>query len=94
VKVKPRLWSNNGDTCISAAENDLGIQLQPTFLVAQELASGQLVEILPEYQSAELGIYAIYPSGKFVLSASLLIQRISKTSRLSWIYCDSKRHIL
>ncbi len=67
VKVRPRLWSNNGDSCIAAALRGSGIQLQPTFLVAQELAAGQLVEVLPQYRSAELGIYAVYPSRKFVL---------------------------
>ena len=67
VKVRPRMWSNNGDTCISAALQGAGIQLQPTFLIEQQLASGQLVEILPQYRSVELGIYAVYPSRKFVL---------------------------
>jgi DNA-binding transcriptional LysR family regulator len=67
AKVHPRMWSNNGDTCISAALQGAGIQLQPTFLIEQQLASGQLVEILPQYRSVELGIYAVYPSRKFVL---------------------------
>jgi DNA-binding transcriptional LysR family regulator len=67
VKVRPRMWSNNGDTCIAATVQGAGIQLQPTFLIEQHLASGQLVEILPQYRSLELGIYAVYPSRKFVL---------------------------
>jgi DNA-binding transcriptional LysR family regulator len=67
AKVRPRMWSNNGDTCIAAAVQGAGIQLQPTFLIEQHLASGQLVEILPQYRSVELGIYAVYPSRKFVL---------------------------
>lgn len=67
VKVRPRLWTNNGDTCIAAALQGAGIQLQPTFLIGPQLASGQLVEILPQFRSAELGIYAVYPSRKFVL---------------------------
>lgn len=67
AKVRPRMWSNNGDTCIAAALDGAGIQLQPTFLIEKELASGQLVEVLPQYRCAELGIYAVYPSRKFVL---------------------------
>ncbi|HSV35771.1 MAG TPA: LysR family transcriptional regulator [Ramlibacter sp.] len=67
IKVKPRLWTNNGDTCVAAAARGTGIQLQPTFLVARELAAGRLVELLPEYRSMELGIYAVYPTRKFVL---------------------------
>lgn len=67
VKVRPRIWTNNGDSCVAAAVRGSGIQLQPTFLIAQELASGQLVEVLPSYRSIELGIYAVYPTRKFVL---------------------------
>lgn len=67
VKVRPRIWTNNGDTCVAAALRGSGIQLQPTFLVARELASGELVEVLPDYRSAELGIYAVYPTRKFLL---------------------------
>ncbi len=67
VKVRPHLWSNNGDTCVAACVRGAGIQLQPTFLIESELASGQLVEVLPQYRSMELGIYAVYPTRKFVL---------------------------
>ncbi len=67
VKVRPRMWTNNGDSCVAAALQGSGIQLQPTFLIDEELASRQLVEILPQFRSVELGIYAIYPSRKFVL---------------------------
>lgn len=67
VKVRPRMWTNNGDSCVAAALQGSGIQLQPTFLIDEVLASGQLVEILPQFRSVELGIYAIYPSRKFVL---------------------------
>jgi DNA-binding transcriptional LysR family regulator len=52
---------------ISSAVQGVGILLQPTFLIDKELASGRLVEILPQYRSLELGIYAVYPSRKFVL---------------------------
>lgn len=67
VKVTPRLWSNNGDSCTASAVRGAGIQLQPTFLIANELASGRLVEVLPQYRSIELGIYAVYPTRKFML---------------------------
>jgi len=67
VKISPRFWTNNGDTSVAAAVRGAGIVLQPTFLIADELASGRLVELLPAYRSLELGIYAIYPSRKFVL---------------------------
>ena len=40
--------------------------LQPTFLVGPDLQSGRLVEVLPEYRSIELGVYAVYPTRKHV----------------------------
>ena len=44
-----------------------GIQLQPTFLIDEELRRGSLVEILPRFQVVTLGIYAVYPTRRFVL---------------------------
>ena len=64
VTVRPRLRTNNGDTCRVAALAGLGITQQPGFLVADDLAAGRLVEILPDICSRELGIYAVYPSRK------------------------------
>lgn len=86
VKVRPRLWTNNGDTCIATAVRSAGIQLQPTFLVARELAAGQLVEVLPQYRSLELGIYAVYPTRKFVLPKvrSLLEFLSTKFASVDW----------
>lgn len=66
VKVAPRMRTNSGDTCRAAALQDLGIILQPTFLVGADLARGTLREIMPAYRSIELGIFAVYPSRKFV----------------------------
>jgi DNA-binding transcriptional LysR family regulator len=64
VKVLPRMRTNSGDTCCTAAVRHQGIVLQPSFLVGTHLASGDLVEILPQYRSIDLGIYAVYPSRK------------------------------
>jgi len=66
VKVLPRMRTNSGDTCCAAAVGHQGIVLQPTFLVGRDLASGALVEVLPQYRSMELGVYALYPSRKFL----------------------------
>ena len=66
VKVAPRVRTNSGDTCRAAALQHQGIILQPTFIVGKDLAQGTLREILPAFRSIELGIYAVYPSRKFV----------------------------
>ena len=64
VKVNPRMRSNSGDSCREAALQHQGIVLQPSFLVGAQLDSGALVEVMPQYRSIELGIYAVYPSRK------------------------------
>ena len=58
--------SNNGDTCRAAALAGCGIILQPTFMIAEDLEHGDLVEILRQYKGIELGLYAVYPSRKFL----------------------------
>lgn len=64
VKVLPRMRTNSGDTCCAAAVQHQGIVLQPSFLVGAHLASGALVEVLSQYRSIELGVYAVYPTRK------------------------------
>lgn len=64
VRTHARLYANNGDTCLAAALNGQGIILQPSFLVADDVRAGRLVELMPAYRSIELGIYAVYPTRK------------------------------
>ena len=64
VKTTPRIHTNSGDTCRAAALQHQGIIFQPSFLVADDLYTGDLVEIMPAYKSIELGIYAVYTSRK------------------------------
>jgi DNA-binding transcriptional LysR family regulator len=66
VKTKPFMHTNSGDVCRQGALSDQGFILQPTFLVGEDLKSGALVEVLPEYKSIELGIYVLYPTRKHV----------------------------
>jgi DNA-binding transcriptional LysR family regulator len=62
VKVSPRLFANNGDTCRAAALRGQGVVLQPDFLIGDDLRSGALVEILSGFRTPDLGVYAIYAS--------------------------------
>ena len=66
VKTNPCIHTNNGDTCRAAALANQGIILQPSFLVGDDLAAGTLVELMPEFRSLEMGIYAVYPTRKHV----------------------------
>lgn len=64
VTVRSRLYANSGDTCRAAALEHQGIILQPDFLVWEDLRAGRLKELMPQYRSAELGIYVVYASRK------------------------------
>jgi DNA-binding transcriptional LysR family regulator len=55
---------NNGDMLRLAAISGGGIIWQPRFIVEDDLRAGRLVEVLTNYSTVELGIYAIYPSRK------------------------------
>jgi DNA-binding transcriptional LysR family regulator len=66
VRTRPCIRTNSGDTCRIAALAHQGVVLQPLFLVGDDLAAGRLVELMPEFRSGELGIYAVYPTRKHV----------------------------
>lgn len=64
VQTRPRMRTNNGDTCRAVALAHQGLVLQPDFLVGTDLAEGRLVELLPDCRGPEIGVYAVYPSRK------------------------------
>ena len=64
VKVSGSLRASNGDMAKLAALEGVGLIRQPLFLIGADLRAGRLVEVLADYHSEELGIYAVYPSRK------------------------------
>jgi DNA-binding transcriptional LysR family regulator len=64
VRTHSRIHANNGDTCRAAALAHQGIVMQPDFLVYEDLRSGALVELMPDFSGVELGIFAVYPTRK------------------------------
>ena len=64
VPITGPIRADNGDIIRLAALSGAGILFQPHFIVGADLAAGRLVQLLPEWQSAELGVYAVYPSRK------------------------------
>lgn len=66
VNIKPFMQTNNGDTCLVAALAHQGIVLQPSFIVGDAIRAGDLVEIMPQYKSIELGIYALFPTRQHI----------------------------
>ena len=66
VKVSARMRTNSGDTCRAVAIQSGGVVLQPSFMVGDDLRSGALVELLPQYRAATLDVCAVYPTRKHV----------------------------
>ncbi|MFL6675465.1 MAG: LysR substrate-binding domain-containing protein [Massilia sp.] len=64
VPVSGPIKADNGDILRLAAVAGAGVLFQPQFIVGTDIAAGRLVRILPEWQSGELGVYAVYPSRK------------------------------
>ena len=64
VAISGPIRADNGDIIRLAALSGAGILFQPQFIVDDDLAAGRLVRLLPQWQSAELGVYAVYPSRK------------------------------
>jgi len=61
VKVSGNLVSNSGETLRMAALEGTGIFLAAGFLVADDLETGRLVRLLPDYRPLEFAMNAIYP---------------------------------
>lgn len=62
VAISGSFSTNETTVHLKAALYGGGIALLPDFAAQQPLAKGQLVAILPEYQTETLGIYAIFLS--------------------------------
>lgn len=64
--VRGRLTANNGVALMQATAQGMGISLQPDFLAEPFLARQEVVEILRDFESPPLGIYAVLPSNRYI----------------------------
>ena len=66
IPVQGRVRYNSGNALCSAAIAGLGIAQLPGFYVRKALASGQLIELFPEYKDKQEAIWAVFPSNRNV----------------------------
>ena len=67
AKIHSNVRTNSADFVRDALIAGLGIGLRATWDIGQELKSGELVRILPDYRGANtLAIHAVYPSRDFM----------------------------
>lgn len=68
IRVSGRLRSNNGEVLHHAALDGHGLFQTSELRVREELASGQLVRVLKDYELvSNSAVWAVYPSSKHVL---------------------------
>ena len=91
VPVKGNLVSNNAETLRTFAVEGRGIFLAPSFLIAEEIAQGSLVRLLPDYRPVEFTISAIYANrthlpAKIRLFLDMMAERFAQYRQ--WLNAD------
>jgi DNA-binding transcriptional LysR family regulator len=66
IDVAGPLHSNNAFVLLFACRDGAGISLLPGSVAGADLRAGRLRHVLPGWESAEQGIYAVYPSARFI----------------------------
>jgi DNA-binding transcriptional LysR family regulator len=66
IDVEGPLRSNNAFVLLRACRDELGISLLPETVAGEYLRRGELRRVLPGWVSPEEGIYAVYPSSRFI----------------------------
>jgi DNA-binding transcriptional LysR family regulator len=64
VPIKGRFSTNSGEALRATAVAGMGVLLQPYELVADEIAAGRLVRLLPEYEPPARALHALYASDR------------------------------
>ncbi|MGC7960481.1 LysR substrate-binding domain-containing protein, partial [Salmonella enterica] len=64
VAVGGTISANEVTVLLQAVLAGVGIGHMPAYTVAPLVASGQLVQLLPDYEPLQLGIYGVYASRK------------------------------
>jgi DNA-binding transcriptional LysR family regulator len=66
LEINPRylVSVNESRTFVTAATRGLGIAQLPRFMIRNELESGELIQVLPEWNREPLGLYIVYPPNR------------------------------
>jgi DNA-binding transcriptional LysR family regulator len=66
VRVSGRFLANNGDVLLNLALKDIGVILLPHFIAESDLKTGRLVRLLPDYETQQIPVNAVYPHSRYV----------------------------
>ncbi|MBV8665970.1 MAG: LysR family transcriptional regulator [Burkholderiaceae bacterium] len=70
IPVTNKVVSNNGDLLRQCAIAGMGLLIRPSFTLGDDLASGRLVRLLPEFHLGRMALTMVYPSRR-LLSATV-----------------------
>jgi DNA-binding transcriptional LysR family regulator len=65
VSFRPRLTTDSFYALRSATVRGIGIGLMSTWMLADEIAAGRLVQLAPQWRAAALPVHLIYPPSRF-----------------------------
>ena len=61
IRVNSVIEANNGEMIRDLSLQGIGISYLPDFFVDDDLESGKLIQVLPEFEPDEVGVYAVFP---------------------------------
>jgi len=65
LAISPRMSTDSLYALRSAALQGLGVAIGSAWVLAEDLASGRLIHLTPEWQAAPLPVYLVYPYARF-----------------------------
>lgn len=79
VPINPRIETNDSICLRDCALGGAGVALLPMYVVAPQIESGSLVQVLSEWEVAEIPILAIYPANRHIApKVKLFVDLLSK----------------
>lgn len=79
VKTRGALTTNDGEIAVNWALEGHGILMRAEWDVARYLASGRLVQVLPEWETPDADVYVVYPQRyQGVARVRLFVEHLAK----------------
>ena len=65
INVQPSIFINNTLAVREAVREGAGISVLPDYVVSDDLISGRLIQVLPEWELPSGEIHAVFPASRF-----------------------------
>ena len=66
VRMRSVMRASAPSSVLALVRNGAGLSVLPDFMVAEDLAAGRLVRVLPGWTMPAGGVYAVYPSSRYL----------------------------